>query len=646
MACTDFGLTSYCSQVSNIDILHGNPQNFLNWQLAGYNNPGFGGCQWFQNKINTWTAQLANTTGPLARAQRQAKIDWANCMLDDCCGSPNGPVIYGCMDDGTRGNDYLNNQGTNTNPQFGSVTPGTPAMNYYSAAQIDNGTCMYSSITYTGGCKDPAATNHDPTANLDCDFNYVSDFNINYTGWGSSATPYGDTSCCTYAPSVVPDYNWRDGGVLSKGGFFNSATDGGSQWWNVAGTYGPDAQSISNIYDVTTHGYDGFIGKDWLVMAINRYDADNNYYTNAEFSNTSGGNYIITLHDRNHQYLGKWEYSKVHVYSQLSYCTPPCNVFTTDDSCYVQIWMKLEAHLDGNWPIVDFGSRHQITPVPIPISSNNPNNLPAGPPHNNADYTSPFYLSANSTSHAYMVLDWPGRKGNLVNASQGVNLQTSQSYPGYSNTFPVMLPKQAVGNLERAKYTCSCNLPGPDSVCHQTYQSTNYYHFTWSTAQCSFSSSTSCFQSGSSAKLANPQEEYVDIGGLNTAPRLVKISCTEDVNQEMVVSTNDNILLFSENHSPSLVSLSMLIPKGVNVGIFTVKLKANEGYYYSKSPSATMNFLGSENYRIKVESETKNTRGYVIEKTFIVNYTSQEFDIFEQDGHNIQFITKIVKESL
>jgi hypothetical protein len=35
---------------------------------------------------------------------------------------------------------------------------------------------------------------------------------------------------------------------------------------------------------------------------------------------------------------------------------------------------------------------------------------------------------------------------------------------------------------------------------------------------------------------------------------------------------------------------------------------------------------------------------YVIEKTFNVKYTNQGFDILEQDGHNIEFITKIAKE--
>ena len=63
MACTDFGITSYCSVVSNIGVTHflqgiGSAQNFLNWQEAGYNMIG---CQWFTNKINTWTSQMPTT---------------------------------------------------------------------------------------------------------------------------------------------------------------------------------------------------------------------------------------------------------------------------------------------------------------------------------------------------------------------------------------------------------------------------------------------------------------------------------------------------------------------------------------------------------------------------------------------------------
>jgi len=655
MACIDFGITSFCSQVSNIAVAHGNSQAFLTWQIAGYNHPAFGGCSsanwpnggWFESRVSVWTNMLANTTGTMARAKLIAQIDWANCMMNECCGQ-GGLAIYGCMDDGTRGNDYINNQGTYANPQYGSVNSGTPALNYYAGATQDNGSCIYTQPVH--GCKDPAATNYDPNADTDCGNSYVSDFNINYTNWQGiqppgNWTPYGDTGCCTYKPTVVPDYNWRDGGALSKGGFYNSSTDGGGTYWNVAGTYGPDGQSIANLYDPNTYGYDGFIGKDWLMMAICRDDADGNYYTNAEFSNMSGGNYIITLYDRNHQYLGKWEYSLVHVYSQLSYCTPPCNVFTTDDSCYVQIFMKLEAHLDGSWPIVDFGSKHQITPIPVLISNNNPNNLPAGPPHNNADYTSPYFGSPNSLSHAYMVLDWPGRKGNLVNASQAINLQTSQPYPGYSSAYPVMLPTQAVGNLERTKYTCSCNIPGPDSVCSWTYQSISHPHFVWSGTQCNYTSPTSCWSlAGSSLKLANPEGEDINVKGLNTIPYSVELSCTKDTNQEMVVNTSDNTLFFSENHSPSLVSLSALIPKDVNAEVFTVKFRAKKGYYYSKPPSLNMNFPGVENYKIKVESESKNARGYVTEKTFNVNYKNTGFDIYEEDGHNIIFTTKIAKE--
>ena len=208
--CTDFSSTSYCAQVANLTTTHGNPQSFLTWQISGYNHPVFGGCSspnhpnggWFEARVNAWTNTLTNITGVAYRRQLIAKIDWANCMINECCGI-GGLAVYGCMDDGNKGNDYLNNQGTNANPQYGSVDPGTAAVNYYAGATQDDGNCIYSHITYVVGCTDPTAINYDPNANLDCDNNFVSDFNISYTGWQGtqpvgSWTPYGSTTCCTY----------------------------------------------------------------------------------------------------------------------------------------------------------------------------------------------------------------------------------------------------------------------------------------------------------------------------------------------------------------------------------------------------------------------------------------------------------------
>ena len=106
-----------------------------------------------------------------------------------------------------------------------------------------------------------------------------------------------------------------------------------------------------------------------------------------------------------------------------------------------------------------------------------------------------------------------------------------------------------------------------------------------------------------------------------------RISLTEDENE------NQKILKF----------YGRILPNSTK-NIFNITFKTNDGYYYSKSPSLTMNFPGSENYRIKVESESKNANGYVIEKTFNISYKNTGFDVFEADGHNIIFTNKITKE--
>jgi len=247
----DFSLTSYCAMASNINTAHGNPTNFIYWQQQGFNHPTWGGCNWFNSAISNWTGILANVTGVAYRRMLIAQIDWARCQWDVCCGGP--PITYGCMDDGTKGNDYINNQGTLASPQYGSVLPpigGIPqaASNYHITAQIDNGTCFYVPIYMNWpspfwGCKDPTATNYDPNANMDCNKKFASPFNLQYTWWGGTTpagtlTPYGNTSCCNYASgdnSKIYDYRMQN--PNNPGGIkLNSQNVGGSiQYYSIGG---------------------------------------------------------------------------------------------------------------------------------------------------------------------------------------------------------------------------------------------------------------------------------------------------------------------------------------------------------------------------------------------------------------------------
>jgi hypothetical protein len=89
---------------------------------------------------------------------------------------------------------------------------------------------------------------------------------------------------------------------------------------------------------------------------------------------------------------------------------------------------------------------------------------------------------------------------------------------------------------------------------------------------------------------------------------------------------------------------SITMNRNSRVHINNIKFKVKPGYYYSKAPIANLNFPGGENYIITTISELKNKNGYVIEKDFEIKYNSTEFDVLDEDGHNITFTNKIAKE--
>ena len=71
----------------------------------------------------------------------------------------------GCMDNGNQSAAYPNSQGGT-----GSPYPGIEACNYDEDAEVDDGSCNY---TTCAGCTDSTATNYDSSATIDdgsCDF--------------------------------------------------------------------------------------------------------------------------------------------------------------------------------------------------------------------------------------------------------------------------------------------------------------------------------------------------------------------------------------------------------------------------------------------------------------------------------------------
>lgn len=192
MSCNFNNISPGCESSSNVDTLLGsNLAIFVANHANGYQKFG---CNWFVSRKAFLQNQVASYNyGPTQLAIKLAKIAYLDCMYNQCCETP---IILGCMDDGNMPNTYQNNQGG-----FGSVIPGTPATNYYSAATQDNGTCVYPDPAI--GCNDPYAPNYNDPANypstttfLDC----ATPPNVMGSASYLAAGPYGDTSCCNYDP--------------------------------------------------------------------------------------------------------------------------------------------------------------------------------------------------------------------------------------------------------------------------------------------------------------------------------------------------------------------------------------------------------------------------------------------------------------
>jgi len=111
-----------------------------------------------------------------------------------------------------------------------------------------------------------------------------------------------------------------------------------------------------------------------------------------------------------------------------------------------------------------------------------------------------------------------------------------------------------------------------------------------------------------------------------------------------IIHENNVIVNTTEGETQTVITFGDFVLLGSRKNIFSITFKAENNYYYLKSPSATTNFIGSENYKITTTSEIKNVNGYVVEKTFRVNYKNIGLDISEEDNHNIVFTNETIEE--
>ena len=175
MPC-DFGSGSFCATMAKLDITH-NINIFIPGQQAGYNSWG---CNWWPAKI-TQIQNLASTTNPLNLARRKSKIDYFNCMAENCgCTPPLPPNRYGCMDDGDMPPSYMNNSGmwdfqtlnntTSSGVVINPVIPTQPGFLFdmapFMTSGVHYGTPYTLPLDPNTGQRYPAE-NYDPTATVD-----------------------------------------------------------------------------------------------------------------------------------------------------------------------------------------------------------------------------------------------------------------------------------------------------------------------------------------------------------------------------------------------------------------------------------------------------------------------------------------------
>jgi|10_taG_2_1085330.scaffolds.fasta_scaffold01232_2 hypothetical protein len=389
---------------------------------------------------------------------------------------------------------------------------------------------------------------------------------------------------CTSSPGIDYNYRWKKSQGLGVGFPAEVATTG---YWQSGHAY--------------NQGPWDTIGYPWLTLYINKRDTLLNSWhsTYGPSNNMSGKKLHIKIWDIQENFIGHWEYEWWHVFTGCP----------TWNGCSVKWKLKNGTHISGSNSIVNLdlsiGGRYYIKFERHASSGIINNNKPFGNTANLDNYLNSGVSARGLGLSLPMSLPWEKY------CVDDPNCYPLGCYPWRAEVPPNHVPAGASNpiatmasiQLQPAGTLNCCSLPP--------------------------------------SKLSNPSN-------LNICEEAI-INCKahyiQNDNQTVEVVGNDSMFLTEEeNGTQKILKFSGDILLDSTKNIFNITFKTNEDYYYSKSPSLNMNFPGSENYKIKVESESKNANGYVIEKTFNISYKNTGFDVLEEDGHNIIFTNKITKE--
>ena len=449
------------------------------------------------------------------------------------------------------------------------------------------------------------------------------------------------TSPCSGISCV--DYNFRDGNGGLVPGCLVSCSDLGYGTPTNNQTYGYDPTTVySGGGDPTPAPgtgspagaagvqqnplcSDSVIGSQRMWFWISEKDVKGQVISKSDWEDDSLG-YTITVWDADFDFLGKWHYDNV---IDVSNTSP--HILTGMGKRLVRF--DTPTHLDGLYPVIDYGRKTCCNcssatgayfKIEIAATINNPS-----------------YVFENAVNNTWI--------GNIDSSNYSNFCMFEMPYicmysPGFgqNHCFPWY-----------ATYD-------PPNCCIVYPHKTGYPPTYPNSCETSAPYGTPCNEGGSSLNGGNQaklsQNRAMEINRLLEADAISgNIATLQQSTVKGVYSKNENqtvelvydditVSSKEENENQIISTFTNSLIEDSTKNIFNITFKTNNGYYYSKSPSLSMNFPGSENYKIKVESESKNANGYVIEKTFNISYKNTGFDVLEEDGHNIIFTNKIAKE--
>ena len=433
--------------------------------------------------------------------------------------------------------------------------------------------------------------------------------------------------------------------------------------------YRYDSQGKDSIGGCWMYGYDVFgelggitqfiIGKQYLQLSLNKFDArlnrstptsnlalggnmgvtspNNpitapiNWYGPPAYSWLQPNPYKITIYDLNEQLVGSWTYSDIN---QISSCR-------VDVDCYFKVTLSNPTPDPGTPTTFNLDSL--VYPLPNPLAGFQ---TPCGIGQTNPGKYPYYILVENVATQEIMTSPLGNGVGNTINLTNYAGTGNNMRFIDNSGI--------SISPINDFYYNNACCV-GVDCYFHRWFAELPPTHSSFNIDCDGFSlhpwyesvlyedcaaASLACLPSGGVSKLIGPINQDCIFQNIT-----VKSTYVKNENQTVEVTYGDDaIFIEEENDVQKMLFFNYLVSPNSIKNIFNITFKTNEGYYYSKSPSLSMNFPGSENYKVKVESENRNSSGYVIEKTFNINYKNTGFDVFDVDGHNIMFTNKITKE--